>query len=38
MRFKKKKPKESIMEQAQDIDLAAIFNTIHNVKVQDAEF
>ena len=37
-RFKKKKPKESVMECAQDIDLEAIFNTIHNVKVQDAEF
>ena len=37
-RFKKKKPKESVMEMAQDIDLEAIFNTIHNVKVHDAEF
>lgn len=37
-RFKKKKPRESVMEMAQDIDLEAIFNTIHNVKVKDAEF
>ena len=33
----KKKPKESIMEKAQDIDLEAIFNTIHNVQVKDVD-
>ena len=37
LRFKKRNPKESVMEKAQDIDLDAIFNTIHNVKVKDVD-
>lgn len=33
----KKKPRDSVMEKAQDIDLDAIFNTLKNVNAKDAD-